>query len=313
MATDQHLNQTNDTPTEDHQIGDMRFDPSLLDAYAPGEIARRVSVVGVAKARMPTVTLFTLAVLAGAFIAFGAMFYSVAVTDTGMGLGPTRVLGGLAFSLGLVLVLIGGAELFTGNTLIVMGWAQGKVTPGQLSRNWSIAYAGNFVGATGMAVVAYGSGFLHLGGDGVAATAIAAATAKVNLSFLTAFIRGVLCNVLVCLAVWLCFAARTVSSKILAIVFPITAFVALGFEHSIANMYFITVGIMATLDPAMAIPVAAAGDGVANLNLAGFIGNLIPVTLGNIIGGGVFVALIYYVVYLRDGISAPRPASTWQP
>ncbi len=262
---------------------------SMLGAYAPAEIARRIETAGIAKVKVPFLPMFALAVLAGAFIALGAMFYLVTMTDTGLGLGPSRLLGGIVFSLGLVLVLVGGAELFTGNSLIVMGWANGRIGSGELLRNWGIVYVGNLVGAVGMAVMAWLSGFQHLGGDGVQATAIGLAAGKVALPFFEAFVRGVLCNVLVCLAVWLCFAAQSVGSKILAIVFPISAFVALGLEHSIANMFFIPLALL-----------LEGGAGISpGLDMAGFVGNLVPVSLGNIIGGGVFVALTYKIVYLR--------------
>ena len=264
--------------------------PSQMDAYAPAEIAQRIENVGLAKVKLPFLPMFALAVLAGAFIALGGMFYLVVMTDPELGFGPSRLLGGVAFSLGLILVLVGGAELFTGNSLIVMGWAHGRIRSADLLRNWAIVYVGNLVGAVGMAVLAWWSGFQHLGGDGVQAVALNVAGGKVALPFFEAFIKGVLCNVLVCLAVWLCFAAHSVSSKILAIIFPVSAFVALGLEHSIANMFFIPLGIL--LD---------SGVGhFSGLDIGGFVGNLIPVTLGNIIGGGVFVALTYKIIYLRD-------------
>jgi len=269
--------------------------PSMFDDYAPLEMARRIETVGVAKSRMAMLPTLTLAILAGAFIAFGAMFYMVVVTETTMGLGPSRLLGGVAFSLGLILVVIGGAELFTGNVLIVMGWANGKVEFKALLRNWGLAYTGNFIGAVALAVLGWWSGFHHMGGDAVAGTAVGIAYGKVNLPFDVAFVRGVLCNALVCLAVWLCFAAHSVTSKILSILFPISAFVALGFEHSIANMFFIPFGMLAGLDN----PAAEIAAKVPDLDLPGFIGNLIPVTLGNIVGGSVFVALSYYLTYLR--------------
>ena len=265
----------------------------MFDDYAAAQIAKRIEAVGLAKAGMEVVPTLTLAVLAGAFISFGAMFYLVVITNTGLGLGPTRFLGGLAFCLGLVLVVVGGAELFTGNVLIVMGWAHRKVTTRALLRNWGLVYMGNLAGAIAMAVMAHWSGFMHMGDEAVGATAIRVAAAKVDLPFDVAFIRGVLANALVCLAVWLCFACRNVIGKILSIIFPITAFVALGFEHSIANMYFIPAGILAATDPALAV------TATANLGLGGLIGNLIPVTLGNIVGGGLFVALSYYLVYLH--------------
>ncbi len=260
----------------------------MQDAYGPAEIAQRIEKVGIAKVKMAFLPMFALAVLAGAFIALGAMFYLVTMTDTGLGFGPSRLLGGLAFSLGLILVLIGGAELFTGNALIVMGWAHGQIGTAELLRNWGIVYVGNFIGAVGMAAMATWSGFQHLGGDGVQATALGVAVGKVGLPFMESFMRGVLCNVLVCLAVWLCFAAHSVASKILAIIFPISAFVALGLEHSIANMFFIPLALM------------QGGNALPGLDIGGFVGNLVPVTLGNIIGGGVFVALTYKIVYLRS-------------
>ncbi|MDH3738014.1 MAG: formate/nitrite transporter family protein [Alphaproteobacteria bacterium] len=258
--------------------------PNVFDAYSPREIAKLVENVGVAKARLPMVDTLALSVLAGAFIAFGAMFATLVTTGNDLGFGLNRLIGGIAFSLGLILVIVGGAELFTGNNLIVMAWADRKITALQLGRNWALVFAGNFIGAVGAAVLVHWSGVLQLDGGAVAANAAKIATAKTSLPFAEAFFRGVLCNALVCLAVWLCFAAHTVSGKILAIIFPISAFVALGFEHSIANMYFIPLGWL--LD----------ADGVT---VASFLGNLIPVTLGNIVGGSVFVALVYWQIYLR--------------
>jgi formate/nitrite transporter len=265
----------------------MTPDPALFEAYTPDQIARRVEKVGVAKAGVAIVPLFALAVLAGAFIALGAMLYTVAITDSGLGLGLERIVGGLVFCLGLILVVVGGAELFTGNVLMVIGWADRKVTTGALLRNWGVVYAGNLVGGVGMAVLAFFAGVMELGDGAVGATTADLAAAKVALPFATAFFKGILCNVLVCLAIWLCFGARSVADKVLAILFPITAFVALGAEHSVANMYFIPAGMLA----------ASAGPGAW---AAGLISNLVPVTLGNIGGGGVFVALTYYVIYVRS-------------
>ncbi|MDA0239954.1 MAG: formate/nitrite transporter family protein [Proteobacteria bacterium] len=271
----------------------MNF-PLNIDAYAPGEIAKRVSTAGVAKATLPALPMFVLALLAGAFIAFGGMLFTLAVTDSGLGYGPGRLLGGLAFSLGLILVVIGGAELFTGNNLIVMAWAEERITLGQLMRNWGIVYTGNLIGSLAMALGVFWSGILNGGGGGLMQTAISIAEAKVALSPLEAFLRGIFCNVLVCLAIWLCFAAHSVSGKILAIVFPITAFVALGFEHSVANMYLIPVGMLAG----------------AALSVGGLIGNLLLVTAGNVIGGGVLVALVYWLVYLNDRSAGIEPDKT---
>ena len=262
---------------------------SHIDAYRPPEIAARIEAVGIAKAKLGTLSTLTLAVLAGAFIAFGGMFYTLAVTESGMGLGPTRLIGGLAFSLGLILVIVAGAELFTGNNLVVMAWADRRVTTGQLLRNWGLVYVGNFVGAFATAVAVALSGTLDLGDGAVAKTAVGIAVGKVQLSAVEAFFRGVLCNALVCLAVWMCFAAHSVSGKILAIIFPITAFVALGFEHSVANMYLIPVGMLVAPEKSASI-----------LDVIGFVRNLILVSAGNVVGGSVLVALVYWIVYRRQ-------------
>lgn len=255
-----------------------------LDAVPPPRIAQLVEAVGVKKANLALTQTMMLGILAGAFIAFGGMFFTTVITGSDLGYGPTRMLGGIAFSLGLILVVVGGAELFTGNNLIVMAWADGKVSLGQLMRNWGLVFIGNLIGSVGAALMMHWSGALAAGGGAVGETAVAIAQGKVALHPLEAFFRGILCNTLVCLAVWLCFAAHTVPGKVVAIVFPIAAFVALGFEHSIANMYLITVGWL---------------HGAPNVTIAGFLTNLIPVTLGNVVGGGVFVALVYWIVYLR--------------
>ena len=262
----------------------LAVSPSPQDAYPPAEIARLVEQVGVKKATLPAVPTLALGVLAGAFIAFGAMYFTLVMTGSALGFGPARLLGGLAFSLGLILVVVGGAELFTGNSLIVMAWAERKVTSRQLARNWSLVYLANLVGALGSALLMAWSGALALGDGAVAETAIRIAEAKVALGFGQAFFRGILCNVLVCLAVWLCFAAHDVAGKVLAILFPISAFVALGFEHSIANMYLIPIAWLA---------------GAEAVTIGNFLANLVPVTLGNIVGGGLFVALVYWLIYLH--------------
>jgi formate/nitrite transporter len=225
------------------------------------------------------------------------MYYTLVMTGSTLGFGPARLVGGVAFSLGLVLVIVGGAELFTGNSLIVMAWAERKIGTLALLRNWGRVYGANFAGALGGALLVAWSGTLGLGAGAVAETAMRIGQAKVALGFVEAFFRGVLCNTLVCLAVWLCFAAHGVGSKILAIVLPISAFVALGFEHSVANMYLIPVAMLA---------------GAEGVGVAGLIGNLVPVTLGNIVGGGVFVALVYWLIYLhgqnRDALATSSTA-----
>lgn len=264
------------------------------DAYTPKEIATRVENTGVAKANLPALQTIILAILSGAFIAFGAMFYTLVITNTDMGFGPERLLGGIVFSLGLILVVIAGAELFTGNNLIVMAWVEHHISLAQLLRNWALVFAGNLIGAIATAIILSLSGVLDLGDGSVAITARNIAISKVHIPFTEAFFRGVLCNILVCLAIWLCFAAHSVSSKILAILFPVSAFVALGFEHSVANMYFIPVGYLA---------------GATDITISNFLANLIPVVMGNIIGGGGLVALTYWIIYLRKepGRKEPLP------
>jgi len=264
----------------------------LLDAYAPAQIAMRVREVGVTKATMPVLTLCALAILAGAFIALGSLFFTVTMTTATTGQPPAfglmRLVGGLTFSLGLILVVVGGAELFTGNNLIAMAWASGRVTTQQVMRNWGWVYLGNLVGAVGTVVLVWLAGVQTMGDGAVGETMVQIARSKIALDPVSALARGVLCNVLVCLAVWLCMGARTVTDKILAIVFPITAFVACGFEHSVANMYFLPIGV------------ALAAGTSAPLSVTGALSNLALVTLGNVLGGTVLVALVYWSVYLRN-------------
>jgi formate transporter len=271
-----------------------------IDALLPGEMATRAEYVGVRKAEAPALTTFTLAVLAGAFIALGAVFATnTAAGSSALPFGVAKLLTGLVFCLGLILVVVGGAELFTGNNLIVMAWASGKVTGRALLRNWVIVYVGNFVGSFGTALLVLWSKQYTFGGGSVGETALKIAASKVSLDFFQAMALGVLCNALVCLAVWLTFSARSTIDKIAAIIFPITAFVAAGFEHSIANMYFVPYGLLIrSLDPAF---VAEKGLDLSNLTWGNFLlNNLLPVTIGNIIGGAVLVAAIYWSVFLRN-------------
>ena len=271
-----------------------------IDALLPGEMATRAEYIGVRKAETPAWTMFTLAVLAGAFIALGAVFATnTAAGSSAMPFGVAKLLTGLVFCLGLILVIVGGAELFTGNNLIVMAWASGKVTGRALLRNWVIVYAGNFVGSFGTALLVLWSKQYTFGGGAVGETALKIAAGKASLDFFQALALGVLCNALVCLAVWLTFSARSTIDKIAAIIFPITAFVAAGFEHSIANMYFVPFGLLIkSFDPAF---VAETGLELTNLTWGNFlVNNLLPVTIGNIIGGAVLVAAIYWSIFLRN-------------
>lgn len=266
---------------------------SVADAYPPPEIAARVCKVGLAKVTTAVPTMVALALLAGAFISLGSLFYTVTITVGKEGptlpFGLLRLVGGMTFSLGLVLVVVGGAELFTGNNLIAMAWATGCVQTRQVVRNWIWVYIGNLLGACGTAVLVLFAGIHMLGEGAVGETMVRIARSKIALDPLSAIARGILCNVLVCLAVWLCMGARSVADKILAIVFPISAFVASGFEHSVANMFFLPLGIALTAGSA------------EPLSLAGALSNLALVTLGNIIGGTVLVALVYWFIYLRTG------------
>jgi formate transporter FocA len=283
-----------------------------LDALLPGAMAARAEQIGVKKAHLDTISMFVLAVLAGAFIAMGAVF-ATTVTAGAAGVlpyGVTRLLAGLVFSLGLILVIIGGAELFTGNNLIVMAWASRKVSTRLLLRNWVIVYAGNFVGALATAGLMFLSAQYTFSQGAIGLAALSTAASKASLGFVSALALGVLCNTLVCLAVWMTFSARTTTDRILAIIPPITAFVAAGFEHSIANMYFIPIGLFIKAG-APASFWAATGKTAADygaLTWQNFIvNNLLPVTLGNIIGGALLVGAVYWFVYLRPRTLAPAP------
>lgn len=269
-----------------------------VDAYKPKEIADRIEQVSVSKSVTDPSKIFVLALLAGAFIAFAAVFFTIVTHNSTLDPGITRSLGGLSFCLGLVLVVVAGAELFTGNNLLVMAYVDKKITLKQLAVNWMLVFVGNLVGSLGLVILIYFSDHWLMTNGAVGAKAVLIANDKVKLGFMAAFTRGILCNALVCLAVWLCFACHSVTDKILAIIFPITAFVAMGFEHSVANMYFIPAGIVAQFEPK--VMQAVGNVDLSQLNVIGFIHNLIPVTLGNIVGGSFFVGMVYWFIYLRD-------------
>jgi formate transporter len=273
-----------------------------FDALLPTEIARKAEAVGEAKIALRLDRLVVLGVLAGAFIALGAIFSTAVTAGGGMAPGVTRLLGGLTFSLGLILVVLAGAELFTGNNLIVMAVASRRVRVTALVRHWVIVYLANFVGAVATALIVYWSGFFESGDGATGVRALDIAATKTSLEFGEAILLGVLANALVCLAVWLSLSAHTLTDKILAVVFPITAFVAAGFEHSIANMYFIPAGLFIKAW-APATFWASAGTSAPDYPTITWpdflIHNLLPVTIGNIIGGTVLVGLTYWFVYLR--------------
>ncbi len=264
------------------------------DSYAPKEIAERVENVGVTKARLQLSSMVVLGILAGGFIGLGALYFTLITSDSTLGFAAGRMLGGVAFSLGLILVVVAGAELFTGNNLLVMAWTSQRISTSELLRNWAVIWVANFIGAAGLALLVVLSNHPAMNGGAVGVQAVKLAAAKASLPFAEALFKGILCNVLVCLAVWLAMAGRTVVDKIIAVIMPVSAFVAAGFEHSVANMYFITLGLL--LKDSVALP---AGVDTSHLTLAGFANNLAAVTLGNIIGGGLLVALVYYMVYRR--------------
>ena len=283
-----------------------------FDALLPAEIAKKAEDVGARKCHLPFWSLLALAVLAGAFIALGAVF-STTVSAGAAGVLPfgiVRLLAGLVFCLGLILVVVGGAELFTGNALIGMAWASGLVSTPQLLRNWLIVYLGNLLGAVATAILLYLSQQYTFGNGAVGLTALEIARIKTNLGFVQAVALGILCNGLVCLAVWLCFGARTTTDKILAIIFPISAFVAAGFEHSVANMYYLPLGLLIKSDTTFLTAIGKSLSDYPSLTWKNFLlVNLLPVTIGNILGGVVLVGLTYWFVYLRPERCSPVPGS----
>jgi formate/nitrite transporter len=267
-----------------------------IDAYSPREVAARIQAVGVVKARLPALAMLMLGICAGGFIGLGGLYSVIVFSDPTLPFAVSRLLGGLAFSLGLILVVVAGAELFTGNNLLVMAWADGKITTAEVIRNWVVVYIANAIGAIGLALVVWLAHHGDMNQGAVAAQYVKIAAVKTSLPFWEAFFKGVLCNLLVCLAVWMAMAARGVTDQILAVVFPISAFVAAGFEHSVANMYLIPLGILLSAGT----PVAGASP-----DWGGFLSNLVPVTLGNIAGGSIMVAAVYHLIYGRAFEKAP--------
>ncbi|MCD9120661.1 formate/nitrite transporter family protein [Cupriavidus sp. UGS-1] len=267
---------------------------SGLDAYTPQQVADRVNAFCIAKAQMPLLTLAMLGMLAGAFVGLGALMFALVSSDASLGFAVSRLLGGLAFSLGLILVTVAGAELFTGNNLLAMAWASGCVSTRDVLRNWFVVCVTNFIGALGLALLVWLSGYAAMNDGAVGSTVVAVAMTKAGLPAIEAFFRGILCNVLVCMAVWMGLAGRSVVDKAVAIVFPITAFVAAGFEHSVANMYYFPM--------AMLLGAPLGWDDVAR--------NLTVVIAGNLVGGSVLVALVYYSIYLRPAAMRANAVAT---
>ena len=275
-----------------------------FDAYAPSEVARRVESVGVAKARLALLPLVMLGVLAGAFIGLGSMLSVIVKADPTLGFAASQFTAGGVFSLGLLLVVVAGAELFTGNNLLAMAWADRRISSLDVLRNWVVVCAANFIGAAGLALLVFLSGHTGMSSGAVGRSVIGIALAKQQLPWQEAFFRGVLCNVLVCMAVWMAMAGRSVVDKAVAVIFPVTAFVAAGFEHSIANMYLMPL--------AMLVQSGGMPDGQALVTLAGIARNLAVVIAGNLVGGNVLVALAYHVIY-RDRLATRQEAPPGEP
>ena len=273
----------------------------------PEEITEVTIQVGIKKTKASALNLFILGILAGVFIAFAsegsnmAAFNLFAKPET-YGLG--KALAGAIFGTGLMLVVIAGGELFTGNTLILAGVLDKRISVKAMLRNWVIVYLGNLVGSVLIAYMMNESGLFSSGANMLGGVTLKIATYKVGLEFIPAFYLGILCNWLVCLAVWMAYGAKDISGKILAIFFPIWLFITSGFEHSIANMYYIPAGIFAKTNPAMIEAASQLGVSAEKLNHLNwssfFINNLIPVTLGNIVGGGLFVGAAYWFVYIKN-------------
>ena len=272
-------------------------DPSTSDNHPPGRVAQLLDAISADKVTATWSATLGLAGLAGAFIALGGIFATVIATQSGLGFGTTRLLAGVGFSLGLILVVVAGAELFTGNNLMVISLATRRITPFQLLRNWSIVYIGNFIGALIVVALAFLSQWWQQGDIG--ATALATAHHKVNLSWWAIFFSGILANIMVCLATWMASSARTVFGKVIAVVFPVAAFVAAGFEHSVANMYFLPMGLLLAHFPEVAEAAGLTGD-TSRLTIPWAGHNLLFTTLGNIVGGGGFVGMTYWFTHLRS-------------
>lgn len=265
------------------------------DAYSPAEIQDKVEKLGVKKARMPFLPELTLSVVAGGSIGLGGMFFCIVLGDPALGFAAQRVLGGIVFALGLALVMIAGAELFTGNCLIVMAWANRQISTAEVLKNWSIVWVGNLIGALGLVFLLYMAHFADLNGGNVGLGMLKLAIGKMSPDAVTIFFKGIMCNILVCLAVWLAYAGRTVSDKMLGMLLPVAAFVAAGFEHCIANMLFLPFAWV--LVQTGHVP---AGLDVSVITLPNIVHNLIPATLGNIVGGAGFVGVVYWLIYRKS-------------
>jgi formate transporter len=306
FSTSTHTPRDNRQPTKEVSF----------DALLPAEMAVKAAETGVKKTKLDTLRMFLLAVLAGAFIAMGAVFATtVSAGASALPFGIARLLAGVTFTLGLILVVVSGSELFTGNSLIIIAFANRRITLPALLRNWGIVYLGNFVGALLTAVLMFLTRQYTFGAGSIGLAALNTGEAKTALGFAQAVVLGLFCNALVCMAVWMCYSARTTIDKILAIVPPIAAFVAAGFEHSIANMYFIPIALFIKQfgTPAFFEAIKKTPADFTHLTWSNFfLVNLVPVTIGNIIGGVLMVGLMYWFIYLNKAQQAAVPAEATQ-
>jgi len=278
-----------------------------VDAYSPQKIAARLDAVAAVKAKDSPAVTFWLGVNAGVFIALGAQFATLVISDSGLHAGLTAVVGAICFCLGLIMVVVGGAELFTGNCMIFIGYMEKRITTRRIVDHWTISLIGNFVGSLIVVYFVYKAHQFSFYDYMVGGKALLIANKKVNLTFSVAFSKAVLCNAMVCMAVWVCFSARNVADKIMTLVFPIAGFVASGFEHLVANMYFIPMGIILKSKPevvAAAEKMAGKTLDLSNLTWKGFfVINQIPVFIGNVLGGVLLAGIAFWFIYLRPKLN----------
>ncbi|HXP97511.1 MAG TPA: formate/nitrite transporter family protein [Telmatospirillum sp.] len=270
-----------------------------VDALTPAEMEAKAEKTGVKKATMPVMQSFLLAVVAGGAIGLGGMYFCIVLADSALSFAVQRVLGGSVFALGLALVLVGGAELFTGSTMTVMSMASGHITAGQVLRNWVVVWIGNLVGALGLVFLVYMAHHMDMNNGAVGAAVLKLAIGKIQPDAVTIFFKGILCNLMVCLAVWLAYSCRSTSDKIISMILPIGLFVAAGFEHCVANMYFLPMALLLT-----ATGHVPAGLDVSAITVPGILHNLLFATLGNIVGGSVMVGGMYWLIYRKTAGSA---------
>ena len=277
-------------------IDELKAAFSKPDQLSPAEIEAKAESLGVAKTKMSFKQSFMLSIMAGAFISMGAMFFLLIVSDSALPFAAQRLIGGCLFSLGLLLVVVCGAELFTGNTMIVMSAASKKISWSAVLKNWLVVFLGNFVGSLIMVGLVYLSNYQGMNGGAVGTTIVSVAAGKMSPDWLTLFAKGIMCNFLVCLAVWIAYGSKTVADKMLGILLPIAAFVACGFEHCVANMFFLPFGILLA-----SAGIAPAGIDPSTVSWAGALWNWSASVPGNIVGGALFVGMAYWIAYHKKG------------